>query len=232
MGVTPTAELQATAERGAQELEGASALEILKWADAALGGRMVVASSMQDAVVVDLASKVHPGIDVVFLDTGYHFAETLGMRDEVAKTYPVRLLTILPGQTVEEQDAQHGPKLHDRNPDLCCFMRKVTPLNTILGLYDGWVTGLRRVETPERAAAPAVSWDDNRQVVKINPIVDWTDDDVETYVYDNDILVNPLLLDGYGSVGCAPCTRRIEAGDDARAGRWAGLGKSECGLHQ
>jgi phosphoadenosine phosphosulfate reductase len=231
MPVDHLSHLEETARRGAAELEGASALEILGWADEALGHRIVVASSMQDALVIDLATQVRPGIDVVFLDTGYHFAETLLLRDAVASTYDVRMITVQPGPTVEEQDAQHGERLHDRNPDLCCFLRKVTPLNTILGLYDGWVTGLRRGQTAARATAAPVEWDERRQIVKVNPIVDWSDDEVAAYVDEREILVNLLRQEGYGSIGCAPCTSRTAAGHDPRAGRWSGSGKSECGIH-
>jgi phosphoadenosine phosphosulfate reductase len=231
MPVDHLTQLEETARRGAAELEGASALEILGWADEALGHRMVVASSMQDALVIDLATQVRPGIDVVFLDTGYHFAETLLLRDAVSSAYDVRMITVQPGPTVEEQDAQYGERLHDRNPDLCCFLRKVTPLNTILGLYDGWVTGLRRGQTAARAAASPVEWDERRQIVKVNPIVDWSDDDVASYLDEHEILVNLLRQDGYGSIGCAPCTSRTASGNDPRAGRWSGSGKSECGIH-
>lgn len=230
MPVAPIQHLKSIVHTAADELDGADALDVLRWVDETLNGRVVVASSMQDAVVVDLASQVHPGIDVIFLDTGYHFAETLGMRDAVAATHPVRLLTVKPGDSVAEQDAEHGPRLHDRNPDLCCFLRKVTPLNTILSLYDGWITGLRRVDTPDRATASAVEWDERREIVKVNPIVEWTDEDVETYIKDHNILVNPLLRDGYASVGCEPCTSRTLSGDP-RAGRWAGTTKTECGIH-
>ena len=218
-------------DRAAGELQDADALEILKWADNALDGRLVVATSMQDAVVVDLATKVRSDVDVVFLDTGYHFAETIGMRDAVRATYPARVLTITPAQTVAEQDATHGPELFASNPDLCCYLRKVQPLNAMLGLYDGWVTGLRRVESPTRADAQPIEWDERRQVVKVNPIVGWTDADVDAYIEEHNILVNPLVADGYPSIGCAPCTRRVADGDDARSGRWAGTGKRECGIH-
>jgi phosphoadenosine phosphosulfate reductase len=231
VAVDHVSRLKETARRGATELEGAPALEVLRWADEALGGRMVVASSMQDAVVIDLAARVRPGIDVVFLDTGYHFSQTLTMRDAVAATYDIRLLNIQPGQTVEQQDAEYGPELHDRDPNLCCFLRKVTPLNTILGLYDGWVTGLRRAETEARKNADPVEWDEKRQIVKVNPIVDWSDEEVEAYVAEKGILVNLLRDDGYASIGCAPCTRRVLEGEDARSGRWTGTGKSECGIH-
>jgi phosphoadenosine phosphosulfate reductase len=223
--------LQETVRRGAQELGDATATEILAWADEALGHRVVVASSMQDAVVVDLAAQVRPGFDVVFLDTGYHFAETLLMRDAVSAKYDIRLLNVQPGQTVAEQDARHGERLHDRNPDLCCSLRKVTPLNTVLGLYDGWVTGLRRGETAARGAATPIEWDERRQIVKINPIVDWSDEDVAAYIDRRGILVNLLRSEGYGSIGCEPCTARLQPGQDARAGRWSGTGKNECGIH-
>ena len=223
--------LRQLVDQAAADLEDATALEILKWADAALEGRLVVASSMQDAVVIDLASQVRTGIDVVFLDTGYHSAETIGMRDAVAVTYPVRVLNISPSQTVEEQDATYGPRLYERDPDRCCYLRKVTPLNTMLELYDGWVTGLRRVESPSRADAVAVEWDSGREMIKINPIVDWTDDEVAAYISERGRLVNPLVAEGYTSMGCAPCTARGTVDGAARSGRWAGTSKLECGIH-
>jgi phosphoadenosine phosphosulfate reductase len=231
MGLDRVSRLRETVRRGADELGGATATEILAWADDALRHRVVVASSMQDAVVIDLAAQVRPGFDVVFLDTGYHFAETLLLREAVAAEYDVRLINALPGQTVEEQDAHYGEALHDRNPDLCCYLRKVTPLNTILGMYDGWVTGLRRGETETRVDLAPIEWDEAREMVKINPIVDWSDEKVAAYIDRRHILVNLLRADGYGSIGCAPCTSRIEAGQDARAGRWSGTGKIECGIH-
>jgi phosphoadenosine phosphosulfate reductase len=223
--------LRQLVSQAADELEGASASEILKWADTALEGRLVIASSMQDAVVIDLASQVRPGIDVVFLDTGYHFAETIGMRDAVAVTYPVRLINVSPSQTVEEQDATYGPRLYERDPDRCCFLRKVRPLNTMLELYDGWITGLRRVESPARADAAPIEWDSTRAMLKINPIVDWTDDDVASYIEERGLLVNPLIGEGYASIGCQTCTAKVAPDDNARSGRWAGMTKQECGIH-
>jgi phosphoadenosine phosphosulfate reductase len=218
-------------DRAADELGDADALEILRWADKMLGQRVVVTTSLQDAVLVDLAARVRPGIDVIFLDTGYHFAETLGMRDAVRSTYDVRLLSVQPGQTVAEQDEAHGKDLFGRNPDLCCHLRKVAPLNTMLGLYDGWVTGLRRAESMSRKDATAIEWDSRREMVKINPIVNWTDDEVDDYIEERGILVNPLRAEGYPSIGCAPCTMPVAEGDDPRSGRWADSNKKECGLH-
>ncbi|MET8576902.1 phosphoadenylyl-sulfate reductase [Streptomyces sp. NPDC005012] len=224
-------ELKALAERAGAELEDASALEIMKWAVETFGDGFCVTSSMEDAVVAHLASRVRPGVDVVFLDTGYHFEETIGTRDAVDAVMNVNVITLTPRQTVAEQDAEYGPKLHDRDPDLCCKLRKVQPLEQGLRGYQAWATGLRRDESPTRANTPVVGWDEKRGKVKISPIARWTQDDVDAYVARHGVLTNPLLMDGYASVGCAPCTRRVLEGEDARAGRWAGRGKTECGLH-
>ncbi|MEU1497891.1 phosphoadenylyl-sulfate reductase [Streptomyces sp. NPDC005732] len=227
-------ELKELAERAGRDLEDASALEILRWAADTFGGRFCVTSSMEDAVVAHLASRAFPDdsrVDVVFLDTGYHFPETIGTRDAVEAVMDVRVITLTPRQTVAEQDAEHGPALHDRDPDLCCALRKVKPLEEGLTAYDAWATGLRRDESPTRADTPVVGWDEKRRKVKISPIARWTQDDVDAYVAEHGVLTNPLLTDGYASVGCAPCTRRVLEGEDARAGRWAGRSKTECGLH-
>jgi phosphoadenosine phosphosulfate reductase len=195
------------------ELELAPAEDIIEWAVATFGARFCVTSSMSDAVLSHLAAKVAPGVDVVFLDTGYHFAETIGTRDAVEATMPVNLINITPVQSVAQQDATYGKDLFKTDPDLCCKLRKVEPLAAGLAEYDAWATGLRRAETHNRVIAPV-------------------DDEVEKYIAENGILVNPLQYDGYPSIGCWPCTRRVEAGEDARAGRWAGTNKTECGIHQ
>ncbi|MFD9909870.1 phosphoadenylyl-sulfate reductase [Streptomyces sp. NPDC059063] len=224
-------ELKELAERAGRDLEDASALEIVTWAAATFGKRFCVTSSMEDAVVAHLASRALPGVDVVFLDTGYHFPETIGTRDAVAAVMDVNVITLTPRRTVAEQDAEHGPRLHDRDPDLCCALRKVKPLEEGLAPYVAWATGLRRDESETRAGTPVVSWDEKRRKVKVSPIARWTQDDVDAYVAEHGVLTNPLLMDGYGSVGCAPCTRRLLEGEDARAGRWAGRAKTECGIH-
>jgi phosphoadenosine phosphosulfate reductase len=222
--------LEELAHIAGRDLETASAAEIVRWAVRQFGSRFAVASSMQDAVLVHLVSQVAPGTDVLFLDTGYHFAETLGTRDAIAATYDVNLITLTPVRTVAEQDAEHGPKLHDRNPDLCCGLRKVAPLDRALEGYDAWATGLRRVEAPTRVGTAVVDFDPKRGKVKISPLATWSDDDVESYVAEHGILVNPLVSAGYPSIGCAPCTRAVAAGEDPRAGRWAGTTKTECGI--
>lgn len=226
-----TDELERLAVRAGRDLEDAPALDVLRWAADTFGPRFCVTSSMEDAVVAHLASRAMPGVDVVFLDTGYHFPETIGTRDAVAAVMDVNVVTVHPAQTVAEQDAQYGPRLHDRDPDLCCALRKVAPLERALAGYDAWATGLRRDESPTRANTPVVGWDPRRGKVKVAPIARWTLDDVQAYVDEHGVLTNPLLMDGYASVGCAPCTRRVLEGEDVRAGRWAGLGKTECGIH-
>ena len=166
-----------------------------------------------------------------FLDTGYHFAETIGTRDAVAATYDVNLITITPKLTVAEQDARYGAKLHDREPNACCGMRKVEPLNRALEGYSAWATGMRRTEAAIRTGTPVVSYDPTRGKVKVAPLAAWSDGDVEAYVAEHGILQNPLRSAGYPSIGCAPCTRAVAAGEDPRAGRWAESAKTECGIN-
>ena len=224
-------ELREIVSHWGAELELAPAEVIIEWAAATFGDRFCVTSSMGDAVLAHLAAKVVPGIDVVFLDTGYHFVETIGTRDAVAATLDVNLITITPVQSVAEQDAEHGRDLYKRDPDLCCALRKVKPLADSLSEYDAWATGLRRAETHNRVIAPVIGWDAKKQKVKVSPIARWSDEQVERYIAENGVLVNPLVYDGYPSIGCAPCTRRVAPGEDPRSGRWAGTAKTECGIH-
>jgi phosphoadenosine phosphosulfate reductase len=224
-------ELREIVSHWGAELELAPAETIIEWAAATFGERFCVTSSMGDAVLADLAAKVVPGIDVVFLDTGYHFVETIGTRDAVAATLDVNLITITPTQSVAEQDAAYGKDLYRTDPDLCCRLRKVQPLQQSLDGYDAWATGLRRAETLNRVIAPVIGWDAKKSKVKVSPIARWSDEQVERYVAENNVLVNPLVYDGYPSIGCAPCTRRVALGEDPRSGRWAGTGKTECGIH-
>ena len=226
-----TEELKEIVENVGAELELAPAHDIIEWAVATFGERFCITSSMGDAVLAHIAQQVAPGIDVVFLDTGYHFAETIGTRDAVAATMNVNLITIAPVQSVEEQDAAYGKDLYARDPDLCCKLRKVEPLQESLANYDAWATGLRRMETSNRVISPVVGWDAKKQKVKVSPLARWTDDDVEKYIADNGVLVNMLQYDGYPSIGCWPCTARVAPGEDPRSGRWAGQNKTECGIH-
>ncbi|WP_235683343.1 phosphoadenylyl-sulfate reductase [Mycobacterium hackensackense] len=223
--------LRGIAERGARELEGAGAMDLLRWTDRNFRGDYIVASNMQDAVLIALAAKVRPGVDVMFLDTGYHFVETIGTRDAVEAVYDVKVHNVTPERTVAEQDALLGKDLFSRDPGECCRLRKVEPLSKALKGFSAWVTGIRRVEAPTRANAPLISFDEAFGLVKINPLAAWTDDEMQNYIDDQGILVNPLVFEGYPSIGCAPCTSKPVEGADPRSGRWAGQAKTECGLH-
>lgn len=224
-------DLRAIAAAGADLLgPDASAEAVLAWA-AETFEKLIVASNMQDAVLVDLAARAVPGVEVLFLDTGYHFPETIGTRDAVEHVYDVRMVNATPQRTVAEQDAEFGADLFARDPNLCCAMRKVEPLTATLSRYDAWVTGVRRVEAPTRANTPLVTYDEKFGLVKLNPIAAWTDEQMDAYIAEHGVLVNPLVAEGYPSIGCAPCTAKPAPGADPRSGRWAGTGKIECGLH-
>ncbi|MGY2003617.1 phosphoadenylyl-sulfate reductase [Blastococcus sp. SYSU DS1024] len=207
------------------------ALAVLRWAGDTFGDGFAITSSMADGLLAHLASTAIPGVHVIFLDTGYHFAETIGTRDWISSVLPITLVNVRPEQTVAQQDLEFGPALHDRDPDLCCSLRKVQPLAQSLSGYVAWGSGVRRDESPTRAGTKIVDWDAKREMVKINPIAAWTQADVDRYVAEHSIPVNPLFEIGYSSIGCAPCTRPVAPGEDPRAGRWAGSTKTECGLH-
>ena len=224
-------DLQQVAEQAGRDLDGVTAQDVLRWAVDTFGDGFAIASSMGDGLLAHLAASVAPGVDILFLDTGYHFAETIGTRDAVAASYAVNVRTVLPLLTVAQQDAEHGPELWDRDPTACCAMRKVEPLARALEPYVAWASGIRRDEAVTRRDARAVEWDAKRGKVKVNPIVAWTQADVDAYVAEHGVLVNPLAYDGYPSIGCAPCTHRVAPGEDPRSGRWSGQAKTECGLH-
>lgn len=215
------AELAAESAR----LEAAPASAAVRWAADRFGDSLVIAGSFQDAVLIDIAEKAAPGIEVVFLDTQYHFAETLWFVEEVRRRYDLNLRVVSPLEHVQPDNRWQV----DVNG--CCGVRKVEPLARALAGKDAWITGLRRVDAPTRATAPVVSWDLARNMVKLNPLATWTDDDIAGYIADHDLPVNPLTERGYLSVGCWPCTRPVAPGDDPRSGRWPGKDKAECGLH-
>ena len=225
-------ELRAVVEAAAPALAEASAPEVAAWAAQEFGGLLAVACSMADAVLPHLVAQAAPGVDVLFLETGYHFPQTLETRRVVAERLPVRVVDVLPRQTVAEQDAAHGKDLFARDPAACCRLRKMEPLAEQLTAYEAWVTGVRREEAPTRTGTPIVAWDEAHGLVKINPLAAWTFDELLTYAWANEVPLNPLLSDGYPSIGCQPCTARVAPGDDPRSGRWAGLAKTECGIHR
>lgn len=225
-------ELKALAEEAAVTLADATAEEVVSWAGETFGASLAVACSMAgDTVLPHLVARAVPGVDVLFLETGYHFADTYGTRDALAEVIDARIINVLPLQTVSEQDAQYGPRLYERDPALCCQLRKVDPIERELAGYEAWVTGIRREDNILRANAKLVEWDERHELVKVNPIAAWSFDDVIAYAEAHGVPFNLLLTSGYPSIGCEPCTRPVAAGEDPRAGRWAGLAKTECGLH-
>jgi phosphoadenosine phosphosulfate reductase len=205
-----------------KEFETAPASAVIRWAAGEFGDSLVLAASFEDIVLIDLATKVAPGIEVIFLDTEAHFPETLAFVEEVRERYGLNLTVTKPGP--EAADYPCGSAQ-------CCQFRKVEPLKRAVAGKAAWLTSLKRSDGPTRAEAPIVSWDSAFGLVKINPLATWGDDDVTAYLADHDLPVHPLVAQGYRSIGCAPTTRPVAEGEDARAGRWSGLDKTECGLH-
>ena len=226
-------ELKALAEAGAAELGwDAPARDVIAWVARNFElPAVAVACSMADAVLPALVADQLPGVDVLFLETGYHFPETYATRNEVAANLRVNVVDVLPENTVEQQDRLLGKDLFARDAAQCCALRKVAPLRRTLAGYELWFTGVRRDEAPTRTNTPLVTWDDTNGLVKVNPVAAWSFDQLVQYSDDNLLPVNPLLAQGYPSIGCQPCTRKVAPGDDPRAGRWAGTDKTECGLH-
>ena len=212
------AELAELSQRFEREPAGA----IVQWAVDTFHPHLCLTASMTDAVLIDLAISVEPSIEVVFIDTGYHFPETLETMEAVRRRYGLNLkiMTVPP----------HDEELWKVDPENCCSAIKVGQLDRALFGKEAWMSGLRRDEAPTRAAAPIVARD-LRGLVKVNPIATWTDLDIRGYIKDHDVPVNPLVDQGYPSIGCWPCTKPVEAGADPRSGRWAGMDKTECGLH-
>ncbi|KWR72850.1 phosphoadenylyl-sulfate reductase [Glutamicibacter nicotianae] len=227
------AELRRIAKLGADELGWeATAEQVVAFAAEHLGAdEVAVACSMADAVLPHLVAAQLPKVDVLFLETGYHFAETHGTRDEVARTLDVNVVDVLPELSVAEQDEKFGKDLFSRDPAACCQLRKMDPLARSLSGYSAWFTGVRRDEAPTRSNTPLVVFDEKHGLVKFNPVAPWNFDQLIGYATEHQVPVNLLLSNGYPSIGCQPCTRPVAEGEDPRAGRWAGLSKTECGIH-
>jgi len=217
----------------AQELEHQSAEEILRWAAGQFGPRLTFATGfgIEGCVIIDMVARAALPVDLFTLDTGLLFPETYEVWRQLEAKYGVTIRAVLPEHTVDQQAALIGPELWARDPDRCCELRKTEPLRAALTGFDAWLSAIRRDQTPDRADAPVVGWDGRFGLVKISPLVRWTFDDVRAYVKEHDVPYNVLHDRGYPSVGCAPCTTPVAAGEDARAGRWRGREKTECGLH-
>lgn len=220
-------------DTAADRLADAPPTELLGWACQDIVGKIAFATGFgpEGCVLVDMISRASLPIDLFTLDTGLLFPETYELWRRLEARYGVTISPVRPAQTVSEQASSHGPQLWKREPDRCCELRKVAPLRAALAHCAAWVSGIRRDQTPERAHVRCVERDLKFGVIKINPLVAWTHDDVWAYVYAHDVPVNPLHERGYPSIGCEPCTSAIVPGEHLRAGRWRGANKTECGLH-
>lgn len=215
------------------KLEDLGAKVALAWACQQYGAGLVLASSFgaEDMVLIDLLCQVTSDPHIFYLDTELLFPETYDLIQRAEARYGFSAIRVAPRETVAQQEDSFGPKLWERQPDQCCYLRKVEPLQRFLADKAAWITGIRRDQTALRSTSPMVGRDDRHQLVKINPLVRWTAEDVYRYLQSHDVPYNPLHDQGYPSIGCMPCTVPVEPGQDPRRGRWAGQEKTECGLH-
>jgi phosphoadenosine phosphosulfate reductase len=207
--------------------------DVLRWAHAEFGDRMCLTCSWQrqSSALVHMVSELGLDLPIVELDTQILFRETYDTRDRLVERYGLTLRSVQPEWTLAEQAVHEGPNLWESDPDRCCHIRKVKPLERALAQYDAWITGIRREQSRTRAGAQKVEWSERYGVWKIQPLVDWSAKRVDAYLTVNEVPVNPLHDAGYPSIGCIPCTRPVSLGEDERAGRWSGSSKVECGIH-
>ena len=217
----------------AAAMERKTPQQILRWAADTYGSKLAFATAFgaEGCALIAMLSEITSDVFLFNLDTGYQFPETLDTRRRLVDKYGLPIHLVSARQTVAEMEQEHGGPLYEAHPDRCCHMRKIVPLSGALQGYDAWISAIRRDQTPDRAAQPIVGWDKKFELVKINPLANWTKKDVWNYILQNDVPYNPLHDQGYPSIGCWPCTQAIGAGQDDRAGRWAGTAKKECGLH-
>ena len=225
--------LQRELEQENARLETASPREIIRWANGRFASKLTMATAFgpEGCLIISLLAEIAPATHVFNLDTGYQFEETLRLRDRLAERYGMQVELMRPDLTVEQYEAQHGGPLYQSKPDQCCHDRKVVVLRRAIQGKHAWITAIRRDQSPDRAEAPIVGWDDKFQVVKVNPLANSTKEEIWKQIVDNDVPYNPLHDQGYTSIGCWPCTRAVLFGEDERAGRWSGTAKTECGLH-
>lgn len=217
------------------ELQAATPQEVLHWAVRHFHPRLLLATAFgaEGCCLIHMLAGIEPGVTFINLETGYQFPETLALRERIRKRYGITVEYVRPDQTVADYEREHGGPLHGLRPDQCCHDRKIVPLRRALAKYQprAWVSAIRKDQTTDRAVAGVVQWDAKFNLVKVNPLLNWTKKDVWKFVTDHDVPYNPLHDEGYPSIGCWPCTRPVGAGEDDRAGRWAGKVKKECGLH-
>jgi phosphoadenosine phosphosulfate reductase len=229
-GMVPFVEPLVTANR---LLEGQSPQQILRWAVDTFHPHLTMATAFgaEGCCLIHMLAEIEPGVRIFNLDTGYQFAETLELRERIKERYGIAVEMIQPELTVAEYETEHGGPLYPHRPDQCCHDRKILPLRRAVVGYEAWVSAIRRDQTNDRAVADVVQWDAKFNLIKINPILGWTKKDVWAFVLQHNVPYNPLHDQGYPSIGCRPCTRPVQNGEDERAGRWAGTVKKECGLH-
>lgn len=226
-------EKEAFVTKAAEEFENQSPEAILKLAvDTFESLTLACSFGAEDVVLVDMLQKIKPNVDIFYLDTNVHFDETYETKERLEKHYGMKFVQVLPKLTLDEQAEKFGDELWKSDANQCCNIRKVDPLTDILRNYDAWITGIRRDQAPTRANAKKAEYDVKFGLIKFNPLASWTSEDVWQYIRDNDVIYNPLHDRNYPSIGCTHCTRPVAEGEDPRAGRWASIDKTECGLHK
>lgn len=220
-------------DEAARRLEGRSAQEILRWAVDTFFPKLTMATAFgaEGNCIIHMLAEIEPRVRIFNLDTGYQFPETLEVRERIKERYGIEVEFVRPELSVVEYETMHGQPLYSKNPNQCCFDRKIVPLRRAVEGYRAWISAIRKDQTADRGQANVVQWDAKFQLVKINPLLTWTKKDVWNFIFKNDVPYNPLHDRGYPSVGCWPCTEPVEDGQDERSGRWKGQAKKECGLH-
>lgn len=229
----PTSEMLEELAAVSQLLETAEPEAILEWAVHRYGERFTMATAFgpEGMVILEMLSRVSPTTHVFNLDTGYQFPETLALRDHVASKYKIEVELMRPELSVVEYESLHGGPVYKHDPNRCCADRKLAVLRQAARGKHAWASAIRRDQSPDRALAPIVGWDKKFHLVKVSPLANWTKKQVWDRILKSQIPYNPLHDQGYTSIGCWPCTRAVALGEDERAGRWSGTGKTECGLH-
>lgn len=220
-------------QAAARELASAPPQTILRWATDTFGSKLTMATAFgaEGCCLIHMLAEIAPALRIFNLDTGYQFAETLQVRERIKQRYGIEVEYVRPELSVAEYEAEHGGPLYRHRPDQCCHDRKLIPLRKAIVGYEAWISAIRRDQTTDRAAAGVVQWDAKFNLIKVNPLLTWTRKEVWTFILKHDIPYNPLHDQGFPSIGCQPCTAPVGADGDERAGRWAGTGKKECGLH-
>lgn len=216
-----------------QMLAGKSPQEILRWAVEQFHPRLTMATAFgaEGCCIIHMLAEIEPAVRIFNLETGYQFSETMELRERIKERYGIEVEYVRPEQTVQEYEEEHGGPLYHSFSDQCCHDRKIVPLRKAVVGYEAWISAIRRDQTEHRAVAGVVQWDKKFELVKVNPLLNWTKKEVWGFIFKNNVPYNPLHDQNYPSIGCWPCTHAVTEGEDERAGRWAGKAKKECGLH-